>query len=540
MEIQDRNNLLQILTGIKENKPQFSFDGNSFADVLNSSDVETYVPQKDTKEFEFKQIVSQNSRPEINNIEKKAFESKKESVKKTDNTDNKESASQTVKKEEKLSKDEPKEDAVGLAQNSDGSSDVSKESETKPETAKENVVDGAEVSDDVAAEESFATLENATDVIIADMALTDIALSDVVAETVTTPLQTSLKTKETAVDASFVETTEEVLSVTNGIDQVVASKFLMQGTQEEKALKNLTENLKPDTDGTVLIGEDETLLAEQSKYFDENIKTDKKLKLEVNVSEEKIAAPVAKDVLKNRFEIDSMFQSVDDTVRHNALEEAVVSDDAQNVFEDTRIVPELKNSLYGEVNPIQETQKITTTKDIAVTAVSGKEVVAEIANVSKNEAFAKINETATRDTYKGMSKEAIEQIKVNITKSAVKGVDTIDIQLKPEDLGKLQIKIHIAKDGKIQAEIVASRAETADMLQKDASALSKAFNDAGYDTDAKSFTFSFRQENQANSQGKDDSGLLKFIGETLEQEAENIAGNDNLGYDPLLGLNIRV
>ena len=100
--------------------------------------------------------------------------------------------------------------------------------------------------------------------------------------------------------------------------------------------------------------------------------------------------------------------------------------------------------------------------------------------------------------------------------------------------------MYIGKDGKVQAEIVASRAETADMLQKDASSLSKAFNDAGYDTDAKSFTFSFQNENQARGQEKDDSGLLKFIGDTLEQEAENIAGNDNLGYDPVLGLNIRV
>ena len=139
-----------------------------------------------------------------------------------------------------------------------------------------------------------------------------------------------------------------------------------------------------------------------------------------------------------------------------------------------------------------------------------------------------------------MAKEVVEQIKVNITKSAVKGVDTIDIQLKPEDLGKIQIKMHIAKDGKVQAEIIASRAETADLLQKDASSLSKAFNEAGYDTDAKSFTFSFHDENQANSQEKDEAGLLKFIGDKLEEEADALAGNDNLEYDPVLGLNIRV
>ncbi len=62
-----------------------------------------------------------------------------------------------------------------------------------------------------------------------------------------------------------------------------------------------------------------------------------------------------------------------------------------------------------------------------------------------------------RDVYKGMGKEVVEQIKVNITKSAVKGVDTIEIQLKPEDLGKIEVKMQIGKDGKLQAHIVSSR-----------------------------------------------------------------------------------
>jgi hypothetical protein len=289
-----------------------------------------------------------------------------------------------------------------------------------------------------------------------------------------------------------------------------------------------------------VLSEEEKLLMEQAKYFDEKVTSDKKLKVEVNVSEAKIADPVVNDVLRNRFEIDSMFQSVDegdDVVIANieTITEEVSLDD-----KNTGTLPEAKNVLFNETKIVYDSVKSSLNKDATVIAVSGKEVVAEVANASKNEAFVKINETTSRDTFKGMAKEVVEQIKVNITKSAVKGVDTIDIQLKPEDLGKVQIKMHIGKDGKVQAEIVASRAETADLLQKDASSLSRAFNEAGYDTDTKSFTFSFQDEHQAKGQEKDDAGLLKFIGDTLEQEAESFAGNDNLEYDPVLGLNIRV
>ena len=75
---------------------------------------------------------------------------------------------------------------------------------------------------------------------------------------------------------------------------------------------------------------------------------------------------------------------------------------------------------------------------------------------------------------KGMSREVVEQVKVNITKSAVKGVDKIDVTLKPEDLGHIEIKMQISKDGKLQAHIISSRPETMEVLQKDMHVLQKA------------------------------------------------------------------
>lgn len=49
------------------------------------------------------------------------------------------------------------------------------------------------------------------------------------------------------------------------------------------------------------------------------------------------------------------------------------------------------------------------------------------------------------EALKGMSREVVEQVKVNITKSAVKGVDKIDVTLKPEDLGHIEIKCKFPK-----------------------------------------------------------------------------------------------
>lgn len=135
----------------------------------------------------------------------------------------------------------------------------------------------------------------------------------------------------------------------------------------------------------------------------------------------------------------------------------------------------------------------------------------------------------------GLTREVAEQIKVNITRSAVKGVDKIEIQLKPADLGRLEIKMQIAKDGTLHAHIVASNAETLDILQKDLSTLKEAFNNAGYQTEDGSFSFGYHGEEQNNNEREQ---LRTFIGEVISRDvAEEMAANDYIGVD---GVNIRV
>ena len=362
-----------------------------------------------------------------------------------------------------------------------------------------------------------------------------------------TPVSVQI-TGEDGVDILMPELGAEILLPESETQMPVQqAKFLeMQPVAEEtveqpkmsKAQQPVTaeENLLPLT-------EEEALVLEQAKYLDEKIDAPVKMKINVDTKEEKIAAPAAKDVLKNRFEIDSLFQNVDSDALAQAdidgAETLTVKNSAPTVHAKEMPAAVDFGTFAGADVRVAGDNSVEASLKPAEMVVSGKEVVFETANAQRAEAFARTNETASRDVFKGMSKEVVEQIKVNITKSAVKGIDTIDIQLKPEDLGQIRVKMHIAKDGKLQAEIVASRAETADMLQKEVSNLSKAFNEAGYDTDSKSFSFSFQDENAAGNK-KNDSGLSRFIGDKLEREAEAVAENDNLGYDPVLGLNIRV
>lgn len=165
----------------------------------------------------------------------------------------------------------------------------------------------------------------------------------------------------------------------------------------------------------------------------------------------------------------------------------------------------------------------------------------EFVNAAKAEAANKATDASFKDVYKGMSKEVAEQVKVNITKSAVKGVDKIDISLKPEDLGRIEIKMQIAKDGKLQAHIISSRPETLDMLQKEMQTLEKAFNDAGFQTDEGALSFSFRDDSQAGQNSNSNSELRHFIGNVFEKEANNeLTVEAPMEWNNASGLNIRV
>ncbi|MEW5726290.1 MAG: flagellar hook-length control protein FliK, partial [Pseudomonadota bacterium] len=103
-------------------------------------------------------------------------------------------------------------------------------------------------------------------------------------------------------------------------------------------------------------------------------------------------------------------------------------------------------------------------------------------------------------------KQVIDQISVQIAKQAKDGADTIKVQLKPVDLGRIEIKLEV-QDGRVQAHVTADSKDTLALLQKDARGLEKALQDAGLKTEGQ-MTFSLAGDgqqaqggNQANQNG---------------------------------------
>ncbi|MBN2753137.1 MAG: flagellar hook-length control protein FliK, partial [Rhodospirillaceae bacterium] len=98
-------------------------------------------------------------------------------------------------------------------------------------------------------------------------------------------------------------------------------------------------------------------------------------------------------------------------------------------------------------------------------------------------------------------KQIADQVKVSITKGVDEGLDKINIRLRPNELGRIEVKLNVANDGTVRAMITADRPETLDVLRRDAAGMEKALQDAGLKTGQDSLSFSLRDQSGQNGQG---------------------------------------
>lgn len=227
-------------------------------------------------------------------------------------------------------------------------------------------------------------------------------------------------------------------------------------------------------------------------------------------------------------------------------------------YETAPIVNEQNNNNAGEGNARQNADTSTQTVNILQNAGStaGKDA-SGFANALKSstaiEGVSSVQNTAKADTalfgiqnpaLKGKTdgtgqtagtqtrpqiatNDLVDQIKVNITKAVQSGLEKVNITLKPKELGNIQVSLEIGEDGDLKATVIASRATTLDMLQKDASGLQKALSDAGFKLNENSLNFSYRGEQQQNAQAfanNSHSGHSQHS-DTAENAVSNATGN---------------
>jgi flagellar hook-length control protein FliK len=121
----------------------------------------------------------------------------------------------------------------------------------------------------------------------------------------------------------------------------------------------------------------------------------------------------------------------------------------------------------------------------------------------------------------------VEQIKVQLAKSALSGNDTITVNLHPDDLGRVEIKLEL-QDGQLRATITANNPDTLQLLKNDAANLQQSLQNAGLSTDANALNFQLRgdQQGQQLAQGQG-QGQGNGSGQGYANQAASDAGGDD-------------
>lgn len=143
-----------------------------------------------------------------------------------------------------------------------------------------------------------------------------------------------------------------------------------------------------------------------------------------------------------------------------------------------------------------------------------------------------------------------DQISINIKHAIHNQSDNIRIQLSPHDLGAVDIMLTMKGDEITHIRVLAEKAETLDMLQRDSRFLERSLQESGLKADSGSLQFGLKGEQGGNAQGsgQDANGNRKYqphYGMTgaAEEETKPLAWQEIGGTDVLIastGINIRV
>lgn len=116
----------------------------------------------------------------------------------------------------------------------------------------------------------------------------------------------------------------------------------------------------------------------------------------------------------------------------------------------------------------------------------------------------------------------LDQVVFHMKTAVATGNSKIHIQLTPEDLGRLDIKLDVKADGKTTVTITADNRTTLDLLQKSMHDLARSLADAGLSTDSGSMNFNLSGR-QPNEQGQSNPHAAMSYQKSQPEEDEELA-----------------
>ncbi|RJF94603.1 flagellar hook-length control protein FliK [Oleomonas cavernae] len=99
-----------------------------------------------------------------------------------------------------------------------------------------------------------------------------------------------------------------------------------------------------------------------------------------------------------------------------------------------------------------------------------------------------------------------EALGLSIAKHAAAGEKVFEISLTPDDLGRIDVRLEFADDGRLTAHVFADRPETLHLLERDRGELARALGGQGLPGDGSSLNFALRDDRTGGNTGGDGGG----------------------------------
>lgn len=168
---------------------------------------------------------------------------------------------------------------------------------------------------------------------------------------------------------------------------------------------------------------------------------------------------------------------------------------------------------------------------------SGTQAAAAVQAPLTNTTSAATASTATLTaTVANATPVPISGVPIEIAAAARAGKTRFDISLDPVDLGRIDVRINIDRNGQVTSHLTVEKPETLSMLRQDAPQLQRALDDAGFKTGGNGLSFSLRDQNssgQNSGQNNDNGGNARRL--VISDEEAIPATPVGRGYGRMLG-----
>ena len=105
----------------------------------------------------------------------------------------------------------------------------------------------------------------------------------------------------------------------------------------------------------------------------------------------------------------------------------------------------------------------------------------------------------------------LSDIAVEIAGKALAGKNRFEIRLDPPELGRIEVRLDVDRDGNVTSRLTVDRADTLSLLQRDASGLERALQDAGLKTTDNGLQFSLRDQSMGQQQASGNADTAQLV-----------------------------